>query len=258
LRLRRWRELDVMLEEAQAVYAVRDVAGALSRLQKVLSEPHEEFLKVREDAQRLVEKIATQEDLEQVSPVVANRERWEAAEQYFRCLALVHPERKDIPELIGQCQEKGKQAEAAQLQAARDAVQSAHDCLAGGDSGLALKKAHEALALLPEGHPVAPEIRDFIQAARLANTLRLRKWFALASAGVMVILIAGHLVLAAHRPSLALVLKVQQMEQDIQRNLRQSEPPPWHVPDYSQTATDTFRNPPVLPDGLGRAFVRGE
>jgi hypothetical protein len=257
LRLRRWRELDGLLEEAHGLYASRNVSAALSRLQSVLSEPHEEFLKVREDARSLVERIAAQEGLDELAPVVATRARWEAAEQYFRCLALVYPERKDVPEFIGQCREKAKQAEAAQLQAAQEAVQSARDCLAKGGSGLALRKAYGALALLPEDHPAAPEIRDFIQAARRANTLRLRKWFALASAAVMVILIAGHLVLAAHRPSLALVLTVRQMEQDIERNLKQSEPPPWHVPDYSQTATDTFRTPPVLPEGLGRAFVRG-
>lgn len=255
-RLKRWRELDELLEMAQGSYAGQDLGKALAGLQEVLSEPHEEFRKVRDEARKLTERIAGQENLETLASAAASQGNWDHAEQYLRSIALAFPEREDVPRLLTELQQDRERSEASQLGLAKDAMRQAHELRDRRAYGMALRKAGEALSLLPPSHPVVPKISDFVAQVRSANTLRLRKWLALGSAAIMALLIVGYLMLAGSRPSLDLATRVDEMTREVDENLRVSEPPPWRVPDYSRTATETFRSPPVLPDRAGRAFIR--
>jgi len=255
-RLTRWRELDRLLEMTQEGLAGQNLGEALAGLQEILSEPHEEFQKVRDEARKLTERIADQDSLEKLASEAASQGNWDHAEQYLRGIALAFPEREDVPRLLEELQRDRERSEASQLESAKDAMRQAHELRDRQAYGMALRKADEALSLLSPSHPVVPKINDFVAQVRSANTLRIRKWLALGSAAIMVVLVAGYLMLASRRPSLDLARRVDEMTREVEENLRASEPPPWRVPDYSHTATETFRSPPALPDNAGRAFIR--
>ena len=257
-RLRRWRELDKLLEQARQSQALggAGLASALQCLKEVMSEPHAEFQRARDEAREFAAQVEKQENLKRQAMSAAESGNWEDAEHFVNVLGMAHPGRRDLGELAEELRQKKGEALSEGFRAVRDAVDKAHEHFSRGAYRASIQEAEKALHCLPAGHPSEPKIRQLMADSRMANASRWGKILATAVGGILALLTAGHLAYSFQSPVLRFAQEVRDTAEEVSKNLEFSEPPPWVVPDYAERSTRTFRRPPRLPDGIGHGFVR--
>jgi tetratricopeptide (TPR) repeat protein len=255
-RLKRWRELDELLERAIEFVNNRESPRALELLNKVSAEQHEEFAKAQDEALDLVRQIKQEEMLEKQSEEAAVRGDWQKAEEILRDLMKASPARKHISDRINELRQRNQEQFGDQVRQAKDLADRANEALRGRAFKTAINDAFESLKKLPSTHAAVPQLVALMDQAKEQHTKRTQRILAAIGTGIGILTIAGHFHLAGNRPSYALSKEIKKKQAEITESLKSSEPPGWKVPNYIKTAVDGFRSPPSVVQEIGNSFQR--
>jgi len=255
-RLKRWRELDELLERALELVNNHESSRAVELLNIISAEGHEEFAKAQAEALDLVRRIKEEEQLEKQSEQAAARGDWQKAEEILRDLMKASPARKYISDRINELRQRSQEQFGDQVRQAKDSAGRAKEALSAGDFKTTINDAYESLEKLPPTHPAVPKLVALMDQAKEQNTKRIQRILTALVAGIGILTIAGHFYLAGNSPSYAMVKEIQKKEAEISKSLKLSVPPEWKVPNYIKTAVDGFRTPPSVVQETGNSFKR--
>ncbi|MDA0841056.1 MAG: hypothetical protein O3B01_10305 [Planctomycetota bacterium] len=255
-RLKRWRELDELLERALDFVNSHESSRAVELLNKVSAEQHPEFAKAQDEALDLVRRIKEEEKLEKQSEEAAACGDWQKAEEILRELMKTSPARKYISDRINELRQRSQEQFGNQVRNAKELADRANEAFRGRDFKTAINDAFESLQKLPPNHASVPQLVHLMDEAREQYTKRTQRILTTIGASLGILTIAGHFFLAGNRPSYVVAKEIQKKQVEITKSLKMSEPPEWKVPNYIRTAVDGFRSPPNVVKETGNSFQR--